>query len=466
MWQKKEGVSMKKEIYPSELLRKKRTKKHLDNSKSKIRRVRRENRAKNNRGFSRAEIDMSVFERLYICKEVIEANKKRFNPKAIKKITLDIPPVFDIFKQPESTLLTIFDAANKLMSADLNYVLINHKRVRKTSLASESLLALLVIEVVSNRREYAKEDITIKGLYPKSKNVKKIVDNIGMVKELTDNHFIDANDNGHESEIHYFRYDNRYVQSTSVKEDKKRQVAEQCVQYLESCMNAHFLTIRDQARDKLKACLGEVLDNAEEHCSRTKAIWFVRGYFNDVEDERYLELSVFNFGNSIFENFNQLSQNSKIKNAAKTYVDRHSNNTDKKALFTVAALQGNISSKKDLDPTRGQGSVTLIETFELMHRSYKKLRASEDDLSQAQMNIISGDTVIVFDGKHQSSVEIKEDGSEQFLMPFNAETSLKHPPDSDNVYTMKNLVFPGVMINIRIPLQGSTVPLKRTQNES
>ncbi|MBN3104310.1 hypothetical protein H4F50_20930, partial [Pectobacterium brasiliense] len=132
---------------------------------------------------------------------------------------------------------------------------------------------------------------------------------------------------------------------------------------------------------------------------------------------------------------------------------------DPKSLFTVASLQGSISTKSDSDPTRGHGTVTLIETFEAIYDGYKKLRGNGVGGKNAEMNIISGETIIKFDGRYRSKIDEIEGGSEKFVMPFNAKQSLDEPPEDKYVYTMTNVKFPGVMINIRMPLYGSTVPL-------
>ncbi|MEX9625738.1 hypothetical protein AB7X35_20305, partial [Proteus mirabilis] len=261
----------------------------------------------------------------------------------------------------------------------------------------------------------------------------------------------------------YFRYDNRYHNSPSTKVNKKSEVAEECVKYLDNCMRFHKLSLKENAKNRLSACLGEVLDNAEEHSGTTNSIWYVRGYFNNVKEERYLELSVFNLGNSIFDNFMLLPENSNIKNIASTYVNRHKGKLKDAALFTVAALQGDISTKKDADPTRGQGSVTLIENFESIYEEYCKLRNPESTENIAEMNIISGETVVYFDGKYKSIVEEKDNGEERFIMPFNEKNTLQAPPDTRSVYTMNDVRFPGVMINIRIPLKGSTESLDKVE---
>lgn len=396
----------------------------------------------------------------FICSEFISSNNITSSISSKSTVEIKLPSNFDIFKNTEDVVSCVIDISKKLMSPKLRHIDVDHRKVKKSSLGSESLLGLLVTEIISNRRSHRGEKISIRGVLPaKGKSPRTLIENIGLVKELSDDHFTDAQDNEHGNDIHYYRKDNKYAINVSVKEDNKSITADECVKYLNSCLGSHNLSLLEDAKNKIKACLGEVFDNAEEHCGRNKPVWFVRGYFNDVQKDRFLELSVFNLGNTFYDNFNNLPSDSEIKNKAMEYVNRHKNNTSINSLFTVASLQGAVSTKKDADDTRGHGSVTLIETFESLHDEYKKLRGGGSEGSNAEMNIISGETIIKFDGKYRSKTKQRDDGSETFIMPFNASQSLEEPPEDKYVYTMSKVKFPGVMINIRIPLQGSTVPL-------
>lgn len=447
---------MKKSISPPDLVRKKRERKLFKRYYSRpknitlIKRKSRKIKLVSTGGY----ISM---ENSFICDEFLNSNRTSLSVKRKRNIKIVLPSAFDIFSNTEEVLSTVIDITRKLMAPGLENIHIDHRNVNKSSLGSESLLGLLITEIISNRRTQRGDKINIKGMLPKiGRSSRTLIENIGLVKELEDDHFKDAQDNNHGDHVHYYRKDNRYALNTSVKGDNKSSTAEDCVKYLNSCLNSHTLQLTENARNKLKACLGEVFDNAEEHCGRSKPVWFVRGYFHDVVDDRYLELAVFNLGNSFYENFEALPEDSGIKSKASKYVDRHKDKINKRTLFTIASLQGAVSTKKDSDSSRGHGSVTLIETFESLHDEYKKLRKSG---TNAEMNIISGETVIKFDGKYRSKTKQHERGVETFTMPFNVAQSLDHPPEEDRVYTMRNVKFPGVMINIRIPLKGSTVKL-------
>lgn len=460
---------MKKKSLVDDFIRIKKTKKHDKNSKSARFRIRKKKRIKNEQlKYKHLNGDIVQLNNADISDEI---GRMSSAPVSVKKSDLKaftFPATFDIFSNPEEALKTLERLRSVLLHPKLIKLNLNHKKVRSNSLGSEALLGLMTNEIINLRRHQRGEHLDIEGRLPNDKIAKALVQRIGLVCELQDDAFKDASNTEHTKSVHLFRADNRYHEGASVKHDKKRQVAKDCVNYLEKCMNSHRLSIKSDAQDRLIACLGEVLDNANEHCGRTKSLWYVRGYFNDTSDckSRYLELMVVNFGNSIAQNFTDLPEDSKVKKKARTYVNLHNQKVEESTLFTVAALQGSMSSKLDDDPTRGQGSVTLIETFESIYNDYCALRDPNGKTkSKAVMNIISGNTVITFDGKFSSIVKNNPDGSEIFQMPFNEAQSLSFAPDSKYVYTMKDISFPGLMINIRIPLQGSTEPLEGVNND-
>jgi len=431
---------MKKDIHPPEIVRTKRQRKKAKRYNPKAHNqtllVRRKLTRK--KVTSQGYISMR---NSFICEEFLASNPSGFKAKKKKKVGITIPKNFDIFRNTESVILSVIEITKKLMMPGLHEIEVDHAKVKHTSLGSESLLGLLLTEVISHRRSQRSEKISIKGMLPSSGEYSRaLIDHVGTVKELSDDHFTDAEDSSHDAQVHYYRKDNRYAESTSLKGDNKSLTAEDFVNYLNDCLASHELKLSQSAKNKFKACLGEVFDNAEEHCGRNKPVWFVRGFFHDVIDDRFLELSVF----------------------ARAYVDRHRKSFDFKSLYSVMSLQGSMSTKKDMDPTRGHGSVTLIETFETMYDEYKALRGNEINNINAEMNIISGETIIRFDGSYRSKTKQLEGGEETFTVAFNDSQSLKQPPSDKTVYTMKDVKFPGVMINIRIPLKGSTVPLPRS----
>jgi len=356
----------------------------------------------------------------------------------------------------------IIRSAKRLLLKNLSHIEMDQRDEKTSSMPSEALIAILITDIVHQRRSQRGEPITLKGEKPRRHNhVRQLIKHIGLEREIGDNHTSDANDDHHENGVHVFRFDNRYKESSTIKGDRKIDATVECVSFLNSCVTVRGLQLTESAKARIKACLGEVLDNVEEHCGRGKPVWYIRGYFYDIKEKGSLELSVFNIGNSFYENFNKLSDSSEIKKTVwNNYVTLHEDSVDPKSLFTVAALQGSISTKRDEDDTRGQGTVTLIETFEKMFDDYISIKGESSNPLGAQMNIISGQTIIKFDGNSRSTLKTTKHNGEVFTMAFNSSNSLKDKPDSKYVISMRDSVFPGVMVNIRIPLEGNSVTLQ------
>ncbi len=452
-----------------DILREARLKKHLKKSKSRLRRLKqakaRKKASKDAYELTRNQLaleDATVSNELNVLSpdSLFSRNWLRGNEYKFK-----VPRCFDLFAAPEEVLKAIAKFRTAALCPTIEEINISHRNVQTNCLASEVLLGVVASEIRSFRRQQ-KHPLRYKGVLPTShaRAPRALLVHTGLLRQLMDKENEDAKQILHNKDIHLYRAENRFEQTSSATgHDKKTIVSEECVQHLEECLNEHSLTLSKDAQHRLRACLGEILDNANEHCGRTSNVWFVRSYLNNNwKRDRYFELCVFNFGRTIAESFEVLGDDSAAKKQAKAYAEKHIANQGltMESLLTVAALQGNVSSKRDDDETRGQGTVTLIETFESIFHDYCELRMNKtDNAPKAQMSLITGGTVITFDSTYKSKTTLRDDGSESFIISFNDSNSLENAPDPSYVRTMQDIKFPGVMINIRFPLQGSTLPL-------
>ncbi|MEZ8191735.1 MULTISPECIES: protein kinase family protein [Vibrio] len=460
---------MKKETDSLIVVQRIRLKKHIKNSKSLKSRLRRAKRTKkqNKDAQSIQGYKLHMPDAL-LCNELsVLSPKSQPSFFAINngKYKFKVPGCFDLFAAPEEVLTAIAKFRSAALNPKIDEINIYHRNVVSNCLASEVLLGIVASEV-RNFRGRHKHPLRYQGVLPKSRSraARVLLVHTGLLRQLMDKDNEDAKQISHNRDVHVYRAENRFEQAlSSTGDDKTTEVAEECVEHLEECLNEHLLTLSASAKFRLVACLGEILDNANEHCNRTSKVWYVRSYLNNNwKKHRYFELCVFNLGQSIAESFEVLDDVSAIKREALSYVQKHINvpGLTKESLLTVAALQGNVSSKRDTDDTRGQGSVTLIETFETIYNDYCSLRVNgSDNAPLPQMSLISGNTVINFDSTYSSLTHEHDDGSESFVISFNKSNTLDERPDPEYVRTMKEVKFPGVMINIRIPLQGHTLPL-------
>ncbi|MFA0656512.1 hypothetical protein [Vibrio sp. 10N.222.49.C12] len=399
-----------------------------------------------------------------------EFNKLHLERKALSKKScrsgtykFPVPKNFDIYNNPENVFSGLSELFFAATSKHVKRIQFSHKS-QNTCMASEALLGILATDLCRARAQ-GKHPLQLKGTISEQIATHELIHEAGIVAELNHAKILAGEPlTTSKGSFVYRNESNKFESASATADDAKTNVAEECIDSFCDGLKVLALKMHDDVQAELQMCLAEVLDNAEEHCHRTAPNWYVRSYLNcSHESQRYFELMVMNIGHSIAETFNELPTTSAAKKLAQDYVDRHSATFDSDALTTVAALQGNISSKKDEEPTRGQGTVRLIETFELIYKAYTELRGNGNHKDRAMMNIISGSTLIHFDGKLSSKTTANEDGSEDVHIPLNEEQSLKFPPSSKCVRTMDKNHFPGVMINIRIPLNGSTVPLDNLQ---
>lgn len=164
------------------------------------------------------------------------------------------------------------------------------------------------------------------------------------------------------------------------------------------------------------------------------------------------EVVIFNFGASIAETFERLPAEHFTRRQVQAYMDKHTqfNLFDplmwrREDLFTLLALQGNVSTKNETDQdTRGNGSVDLIEFFQRVYREC----SNGDEQQAAEMILVSGTTVIKFDGKYT----MKPNAAGVKVIAFNAQNDLHDRPDRERVRRLRGVSFPGTLIGLRFPL--------------
>lgn len=394
--------------------------------------------------------------------DVLYKNARSPTPKELKnhRAIFKVPKKFDIYESPESVFKAVASFRLLALNSRINKIRIIHDEV-DTCMSSESLLGILGAEIDDIRTSTGCR-AHIDGYIHHSPSNSALIENTSLVAEIEDGKIL-GKPSAPIEKIFSFKKDNKLFQSPSMTaDDIKNETAKECIDQLCEGLVQLRAKLNKDVADELKMCLGEILDNAQEHCHRTSPTWYVRSYLNTNEDcERYFELMVMNIGASISETFQMLNDGSLAKQDAMNYANAHSKIFHIEELITVAALQGNVSSKKDEEVTRGQGTVRLIETFENISKAYARLRGEgkASKKNKPIMNIISGSSVIRFDGRYHSHKIEHSDGSEDVYITFNNENSLQLAPDRSSVIRMSKAYFPGVMINIRIPLNGSVTPI-------
>lgn len=225
------------------------------------------------------------------------------------------------------------------------------------------------------------------------------------------------------------------------------------VEHLISSLGLLNKELSQDTIEDLSTVIGEILINAEEHSTLNQR--YSTGYFQKINnpslDKAFgiYHLVVLNFGDSIYEVFKSPDcKRPDIVEKMKRLSDKYTVNRffskgfQQESLWTLYSLQEGITSiSPQKNVKRGNGSIRFIESF-------FNLRAENGNDSISRMNIISGNTSIMFDGSYD--IENKKVGKDEFkVMTFNKSGNIEDKPDKKFVKKI-NTFFPGTIITAKI----------------
>ncbi len=210
-------------------------------------------------------------------------------------------------------------------------------------------------------------------------------------------------------------------------------------------------TLKKEGKHALDGLLGEVLGNAEDH-SANYSRWFVNGIsFSEKQfdvDVVDLNLTIINFGLSMFEGFENTKQENetnynkcqRIYENHKLQFSRHSK-FEKEALFTLYMLNDGISRLKYKDESRGNGMMKFLKSFISLGSFGEK-----DPRFKCQLNVISGHTILTCDNDMKYYKKNTRD-----ILSLNKENDIHKLPSSN--YLISNLrYFPGTILECHLYL--------------
>lgn len=242
--------------------------------------------------------------------------------------------------------------------------------------------------------------------------------------------------------------------------DKELEVTHM-VDYIIKCLTRMNRTLTWEAEDDLSKVIGEVLINAAEHSGQKYR--YAIGYFqetrNDLEHLGIFNLTIFGFGNTIYENFKKPSSKDlevvgRMGELSKNYTSRNwfkNSKFEEETLWTLYSLQEGVTSIRD--KKRGNGSIRFIESF-------FRLKGDMSHDQSSSLTIISGNTRIQFDGKYDiKEVSRGKEGNKYKMMTFNESGNIEDKPDQKYCNFVDNF-FPGTMIAAKI-----SITFKNTEQE-
>ncbi|WP_159097457.1 hypothetical protein [Stenotrophomonas sp. SAU14A_NAIMI4_5] len=360
-----------------------------------------------------------------------------------------VPRSFSVHHNPRDTLLSIFRIAKyaRQNKGSLR-VNIDLSRVTEMDLAADSLLAIVLKEI--KNESFGLRKVSIRGSFPRQQELQREMEEVGTVKVLMSDRGKDNVEFSLKGDVKVFRHRQASLEPTRTIDasDSVEAVTEKFSDHVNNCLNTINKELTANGRRNLCDYVGELLTNAQDHAGMTD--WTIVGYL-DVATKLF-KVVVVNFGSSIEETFTAL-EDGYTRDQVYGYVQRHKDAAFRKyrmregALYTVAALQGKVSSKNfDESGTRGQGTIAMMEFFQRISDA-----CSDEGTGDPEMVLVSGDTHIRFHRKYKMK---KDEATGREIIAFNKENSTSELPDGELVRTMVGASFPGTLISINFPLSG------------
>jgi len=247
--------------------------------------------------------------------------------------------------------------------------------------------------------------------------------------------------------------DNQYDQKGVLKEIHETEI----VDYVIDCLASSGHELTPIAEANLSKVVGEVMANAEEHSSFRYR--YAIGYF--VKPQKInnglgvFKLSIFNFGQTIYESFKNDNSNSKIVRNMSELSEKYTRKRlftkakyEEETLWTLYSLQEGVTSIKDWK--RGKGTIRFIDRF-------FKLKGDDCSDNLSKLTLMSGNSKIVFDGTYPLKEIMKGSDSNPIqVMTFNDSGDIGELPNEKFV-TFVPQTFPGTLITAKICLTNKNI---------
>lgn len=375
----------------------------------------------------------------------------RFRPRGnVSRFTL--PETFSFSRNPNETISILKRIAKDARACRVPRIILDHRRVKDIGLGADTILGLLLNEV--QREASSAPRAYIRGYKPKNPAIRKMMDEVGSVRAIND--FEGRIEIELKSSAHVFRFHHRdkMGEIDPSEPDLVARTIKKFVDHLNECLGLIGKELTASGLQRLGEYVSEVISNANEHSGIHE--WIAVGYIDNNDSELVYRSVIVSIGKTIAENFLGLQRDSYAWRCIEGYVNAHkqhglfSETWREQDLLTVVALQGDISSlNKSKDDTRGQGTVDLIEFFQMVHDECAK----DQKLQVSTMHILSGSSLIWFDGTYR----MQKDQTGRAVLAFNAQNSLSELPNSKYVTRLAQESFPGALISVTLPLLGSSI---------
>lgn len=347
-------------------------------------------------------------------------------------VTIDVPKIFCLSKNPDESILFLRVLYNYLMNPIVTAIHFNHFTCEYMGVCASTIMDIIIMECIEWRK---KSGLTIQV----SGNVKN--------NKISDNEEVDAlvKMSGLLNHLHIYHGNNNNVEKLElIRNGDSSKVAELSIQYLQRSLRRHERKLNKLGVNLFSTFLGEIVDNCKLHGGEN-AVWYTLGHYSFDKESNLgkCKLCILDFGDTIYESLKNCGKK-KILKRIDHYVKkswfsfRSVRNTE--TLYTLFSLQQRVSRIIDKNVTRGNGTVTFIESF-------LNLFNTNNPNYKSVLSITSGKCSILFDGKYKMVEKSFKKGYSNKIIAFNEQNDLSKEPDSSYVRTLNN-GFPGTVISM------------------
>lgn len=351
------------------------------------------------------------------------------------RAAVEIPETFSFIENPEETLEFIDHLSAILDNRRNRSLFIDHSRCKQLDLCA----SLVMDTVIEHRRRSA--TLGMAGKFSADERVNILLRASGLLERIH-----------HPSSVLPPEIEAKVKKSPlfsgfskySEKSPHCDRAATELTQYFSTCLEQAGGTLSRPGQNKLSTLIGEAITNAEEHA---RGKWYAKAHYDRLrpgeQEGGACHIVLVNFSETtIFSSFMSPRASAETFDRMRAYAGKHlglgfrGKPFDEEALCTLYALQEGISS---LPERRGTGTTNLIDFFLQLAGKNPK------------MCVLSGRSLILFDGKYSLRPEPFEGGDRQ-VIAFNRENSLERPPDGDYVRTLSK-PFVGTLISLKFNLK-------------
>lgn len=363
----------------------------------------------------------------------------------IKRNYIEIPKNFSFYNNFNESLIVFKQLISFFLRKEGN-ITIDFSQCENTCLSALSLLIIFYKEFMIIQHRYKRINKFYKirkfKIIPSYKDlkVKKYIHALGFYEY---NDFKDEDGEVLSLDLIKGKYRNSYQENTKAKAIK------QIVEFINNSFTPVNKCLTENGLNIIESLVSEILNNAEDH-SINNSEWYTHGisFHEQIYKEKVVELNlvIVNFGNSMYDGFEETKKlnkdnyaivDKKYSSHKQLFDSQHY--FERESLFMLYMLNEGISRLKYKDQSRGNGTMQFLRAFADLG-----CFGSSNSHFKSLLNIISGHTILSCDNEVTPYFQ-----DNHLKLSLNKEKELSLLPDKS--YLKYNIeYFPGTIIECKI----------------